>query len=116
MEERQLYLYFNRWIIEVKQMTLTWVRREKIKTKNESLWITTQYYVIKTDYVLIKIDSTQKDSKCKLCGDRDKTVNHIISERKMLMKKKFKGSNKWVGKNIHCGFIGIKTWTCLQIV
>ena len=29
--------------------------------------------------IIIRIDETQQNSKCRLCGDRDETINHIIS-------------------------------------
>ena len=32
------------------------------------------------DYVKARIDKTQQNSQCRLCSDRDKTINHIISE------------------------------------
>ena len=34
----------------------------------------------RTPYIKVKIDNTQQNSKCKLCGDKDETVNHMMSE------------------------------------
>ena len=42
--------------------------------------IATQNNAIRTKYVKAKIDKTQQNSNCKLCGDSDKTINYIISE------------------------------------
>ena len=36
-----------------------------------------------------------------LCGDRDKTINHIISEYGKLALKEFKTRHDWVCKVIH---------------
>ena len=33
-----------------------------------------------TNYVKTKVDKTQQNSKCRLCGDRDETIDHIINE------------------------------------
>ena len=44
---------------------------------------------------------TQENSKCRLCGDRDETINHIISECSKLAKKEYKAGHKWVGKVVH---------------
>ena len=33
-----------------------------------------------TNYITARIDKTQQNSKYRLCGDRDETINHIISE------------------------------------
>ena len=48
-----------------------------------------------------RIDKTQQKSKCRLCGDRDETINHIISEYRKLAQKEYKARNDWVGKVIH---------------
>ena len=32
------------------------------------------------NYAKAKIDKTQQNIKCNLCGDRDEIINHIISE------------------------------------
>ena len=44
-----------------------------------------------------KIDKTQLNSKCKLCGDRDEIINRIISE----VQKEYKTRHNWVKKVIH---------------
>ena len=36
-----------------------------------------------------RIDKTQQNSKCMLCGDRDETINHIISECSKLAQKEY---------------------------
>ena len=43
----------------------------------------------------------QQNSKCRLCGDRDKTINHIISECSKLAQNKYKTRYDRVGKVIH---------------
>ena len=43
----------------------------------------------------------QENSKFRLCGDRDETINHIISECSKLVQKEYKTRNDWVGKMIH---------------
>ena len=36
-----------------------------------------------------------------LCGDRDKTINHIISKCNKLAQKEFKTRHDWMDKLIH---------------
>ena len=36
--------------------------------------------VIMNNYDKFKIDETQKNSKCRLCGEKDDTFNHIVRE------------------------------------
>ena len=43
----------------------------------------------------------QQNSKCRLCGDRDETTKHIISECSKLAQREYKTRHDWVGKVIH---------------
>ena len=49
----------------------------------------------------MRIDKTQQNSKCRLWGDRDEIINHIISECIQLAQRKYKNIHDWVGKVIH---------------
>ena len=60
-----------------------------------------QNSAIRTNHIKVRIDKTQQNSKCTLCGDRDETINHIISECSKLRKKEYKARHDWVGKVIH---------------
>ena len=39
-----------------------------------------QNNAIRINHIKVKIDKTQQNSKWNLCGDRDETINHMISE------------------------------------
>ena len=60
-----------------------------------------QNSAIRTNRIKARIDKTQPNSECRLCGDRDETINHIISECSKLAQKEFKARHDWVGKVIH---------------
>ena len=47
------------------------------------------------------IDKTQQNSNCRLCGDRDEMINHIISECSKLTQKEHKTRHDWMEKVIH---------------
>ena len=49
-----------------------------------------QEQAIRTNAIKAKIDKTQEESKCKMCGQVDKTVNHIISECSTLAQVDYK--------------------------
>ena len=49
----------------------------------------------------MRIDTTQQNSKCRLCGDRDETINHIKSKCSKIALKEYKTRHDWVGKVIH---------------
>ena len=60
-----------------------------------------QNSAIRTNHIKARIDKTQQNSKCRLCGDRDETTNHIISECSKLAQKEYKTRHDWVSKVIH---------------
>ena len=60
-----------------------------------------QNNAIRTNHIKARIDKTQQNSKYRPCCDRDKTINHIISECSKLALKEYKARNDWVDKVIH---------------
>ena len=55
----------------------------------------------RTNRIKARIDKTQQNSKCRLCGDRDEMIYHMISECSKLSQKEYKASHDWVGKVTH---------------
>ena len=78
-----------------------WVRKGKFKRKTKSLRIAAQNNAIRTNHIKSRIDKMQQNSRCSLCGERDETINHIISECSKLAQKEYKTRHDWVGKLIH---------------
>ena len=81
-------------ILSTKQMALhmtrACLRRGNLKKETESLLKTTQNNVLRISFVKAKIDNTLENRKCRLCGDRDRKVNTIVSESCRLSKRKQK--------------------------
>ena len=101
-EEKQLSECFQQLTSDISpEKTWTWLRGGNLKRKIESLLITAQNNAIKTNHIKVRIDKTQHNSKCRLCGDRDETIYHIISECSKLTQKKYKTRHDCVGKVIH---------------
>ena len=61
-----------------------------LKREMETLLIAAQNIAIRTNYVKGRIDKMLQNSKCKLCGDRDEMINHMISKCSKLMLKEYK--------------------------
>ena len=53
---------------------MTWTKKE-----TESLLITAQNNKIRINYIKAKIDSSQANNKCRLCSDKDETINHALN-------------------------------------
>ena len=100
-EEKQLYGRFKRLMNSISHdKTWTWLREGNFKRETESLLIA-QNNVIRTNHIEAKIDKTQQNSKCRLYGDRDETISHIICEWSKLAQKEYKTRHDWVNKVIH---------------
>ena len=78
-----------------------WLRNTGIKRGTESMIMAAQEQAIRTNVIKAKIDKTQEKSKCRMCGQVDETVNHIISECSKLAQKEYKRRHDWFGKRIH---------------
>ena len=76
-----------------------WQRKGKRET--ESLLIAAQNITIRTNYSKARIDKMPQNCRCRLCGDRDEMINHIISKCSKLAQKEYKTRHNWVGKVIH---------------
>ena len=101
-EGKQLYGRFKRLINSISHdKTWTWLRKGNFKRETESLLMAAQNSAIRTNHIKARIDKTQQDSNCRLCGDRDEMINHIISECSKLAQKEYKTRHDWMGKVIH---------------
>ena len=102
MKKTQLYGRFKRLINNISHdKTRTWLSKSNLKRETESLLIAAQNNAIRTNHIKARIDKTQQNSKCRLCSDRDETINHIISECSKLAQSEYKARHDWVGKVIH---------------
>ena len=88
--EKQLYGHFKQLINISHQKTWIWLRKGNLKREMESLLIAAQNNAIRTNHIKARIDKTQQNSKFRLIGDRDETINHIISECSKLEPKEYK--------------------------
>ena len=96
MGGKQLYGRFKRLVNNISnQKTWTWLRKENLKRETESFLIAAQDNAIRTNHIKARIDKTQQNSKCRLCGDRNETINHIISECSKLAQKGYKARHDW---------------------
>ena len=101
-KKTQLYGRFK-WLINTisHKKTWNWLRNGNLERETESLLIAAQDNSVRTNHIKARIDKTQQNSKCRLCGDRDETIDHIISECSKLVQREYKARDDWVGKVIH---------------
>ena len=76
-------------------------KKGNFKREKEYLLRAAQDSTLRSNHIKERIDKTQQNSKCRLCGDRDETIYHIIRECSKLAQRKYKARHDWVGKVIH---------------
>ena len=71
------------------------------KKRKQNLLIAAENNAVRTNHIKARIDKTQQNSKCRIYGDRDEIINHIISECSKLAQKEYKTRHDWVDKVIY---------------
>ena len=74
------------------EKTCTWLRKGHLQRETEYLLIAAQNNAIRTDHIKARIEKTQQNRRCRLCGERDETMNRIISECSKLAQKEYNTS------------------------
>ena len=100
---KQCYFTFE---IAKKWWNCSWddmniVKKRKPQKRN---WISVdsnKNNATRTNHIKAKIDYTQQNSICRLCGERDEIVKHIIRKCSKLTQNEYKNRHDWVGKAIH---------------
>ena len=67
-----------------------WVQKGFLKKETEGLIMAAQDQAIRTNLIRHNIDKEDISPSCRLCGERDETVSHIVSECKELAQKDYK--------------------------
>ena len=78
-----------------------WLKSGNLKRETESLLKAAQNINIMSNHIKKRIDKAQQNSRCWLFGDRDETINHIISECSKLAQKEYMTRHDWVSKGFH---------------
>ena len=101
-EEKQLSGHLKQLTCDIShEKTWLWLKRRNLKRETESLLIVAQNNTIRTIYIKARIEKMQQNSKCRLCGEREETINHILSKCCKLAQNKYKTWHDWLNKVIH---------------
>ena len=90
--EKTMYGQFTREMLEEidKELYQKWFVQSDLKVKTEATIFSAQKQTLKTNYTKKEIDKTLENPLFRMCGERGKTVQHIISECKTLAQRKYK--------------------------
>ena len=78
-----------------------WLRKGCLKRKIEALIMVAQEQAIRTNNIKEKIDKTQENSKYRMWGKAEESVNHVLSEYSKLAQKEYKRRHDWFRTKIH---------------
>ena len=102
LKQKKLHVqFFNQTEEVAREEKWLWLRDGSIKIETESLITAALEQAIRTNSKKTKIEKTQAERKCRLCGKVDETVRHIVCEYPMLTQREYKRRHDWVGRKIH---------------
>ena len=84
-----------------KANTWRWLQKSDLKGPTEALIFSAQEQALRTNYTKFKIDKTIDSPFCRMCGNKNETDSHIISESSMLAQREYKRRHDNVAKYVH---------------
>ena len=63
-----------------KEKSWGWLRNRDLKKETDGMILAGQEQALRTNYVKFRIDHSSVSPKCRMCGDKDETVWHVIGE------------------------------------
>ena len=62
----------------------SWIQKGFLKKETEGMIFAAQEQALQTNWVKKNIDKKDVGEKCRMCGERDKSIFHLVSECKKL--------------------------------
>ncbi len=67
-----------------------WLRKGTLKKETEGLLTAAQDQALRTNSIKCRVDKQDVSPACRMCGEREETVAHVVAECKMLAQKYYK--------------------------
>ena len=80
---------------------LEWTRKCDLKVEMEALIFAAQEQALRTNYVKFNIYKSVDSPLCRLCNQKGETINHNLSECKMLAHKEYKRRHDNIARLVH---------------
>ena len=78
-----------------------WLHQQDLKKETEGLIIAAQDQALRTNMIKFHIDKTSPSPRCRLCHNRNETVDHILSGCEKLAQSEYKKRHDKVAAAIH---------------
>ena len=87
--------------IASKQMSFGWIRNGRLKKETEGLLVAAQDQALRTNAIKVKIDHQAGSPLCRLCGEKEETVDHLVSSCGKIAQTDYKGRHDRVAASLH---------------
>ena len=84
-----------------KENTWCWLKIGDLKKETEGFIMAAQDQALRTNAIRAKIDKTTKDSKCRLCKEKEESVDHLASTCSKIAQTDYKERHNKVATMIH---------------
>ena len=87
-----------------------------MKKETEGLIFAAQKQALRTNWIRKNIDGQEVSEKCRMCWERDQSINQLIAEFKMSAQKEYKQRHDIIARNVHLelchtfGLVGKIKW------
>ena len=78
----------------------SWLRRGYLKKETKGLLVAAKSKALRTNAIKVKIDKSQGNSLCRLCHQKNETVNFIVSECPQIAQTWYKRRHDTVAKTL----------------
>ena len=76
-------------------------KKGKLKKETEGFLIAAQDQALRTNAIKANIDEITEDSKCRLCKEKDETIDHLISSCRKIAQRDYKERHNKVASMLH---------------
>ena len=82
--------------------TWNWLTNGELKKETKGFIMAAQDQALRTNAIKTKIDKTANDIKCRLCKEKEETVDHLISACSKIAQTDYKDRHNKVASLLHC--------------
>ena len=82
-------------------ITWSWMKNGELKKETEGFLTAAQDQALRTNAIQAKVDKVANDSKCRLCKEKDETIDHLISSCSKIAQTDYKERRNKVASMLH---------------
>ena len=110
-KDKVLHGQYPKRTYELAVSSWDWLKTGWMKKETEGMLMAAQDQALPTKSYKVKIMKEQGSSSCRMCGQRDETIMHILSECEKLAQREYKNRHDRVASIVHwelCKIFGFR--------